>query len=130
MDGGSLWFLKITSLLSPFVPVSHVSKDLQRYQSNQLAQKSQGEPATSCQTEMEEAGEGGGRDGFEVSVASLALLQTTQGTGSPKAHEGKGRVGVGVRSLQEPSHHRVLLLCGQLLGCHKACRSSKQNRSK
>ncbi|XP_035300054.1 low affinity immunoglobulin epsilon Fc receptor isoform X2 [Cricetulus griseus] len=41
-DGWKVGFavLKNTSLL-PFVPVSHVSKDLQRYQSNQLAQKSQ-----------------------------------------------------------------------------------------
>lgn len=70
MEGGSLWFLKITSLLPPFVPVSHVSKDLQRYQSNQLAQKSQGEPATSCQT-----GGGGAGNDLEVSVASQAPRQ-------------------------------------------------------
>lgn len=57
MDGGWVFVvLKNTSLLLPFVPVSHVSQDLQRYQSNQLAQKSQGEPATSCQTEMEKGG--------------------------------------------------------------------------
>lgn len=72
MEGGSLWFLKITSLLPPFVPVSHVSKDLQRYQSNQLAQKSQGEPATSCQTE---GGWGRAGNGLEVSVASQAPRQ-------------------------------------------------------
>lgn len=98
MDGGWVFVvLKNTSLLLPFVPVSHVSQDLQRYQSNQLAQKSQGEPATSCQTEM---GKGGGWDGLGISVISHVLLQTTQGTGSPRAHGGKGRVGVG-----EPSHH-------------------------
>lgn len=61
MNGGWVFVvLKNTSLLLPFVSVSHVSKDLQRYQSHQMAQKSQGEPASSCQTEM---GRSGGRLG-------------------------------------------------------------------
>lgn len=50
MDGKWVFvILKNTFPLPPSVPVSHVTKDLQKFQSNQLTQKSQGEPATSCQ---------------------------------------------------------------------------------
>lgn len=95
MDGGSLWFLKITSLLSPFVPVSHVSKDLQRYQSNQLAQKSQGEPATSCQTEMEEAGGGGGAAGMVLKSVWPALHCSKPHREQAALRPMKGKAGLG-----------------------------------
>lgn len=50
MDGKSIFVILTNTSLLPSVPVSRVTKDLQKYQSNQLAQKSQGEPVTSCQS--------------------------------------------------------------------------------
>lgn len=87
--------LKNTSLLPPFVPVSHVSKDLQRYQSNQLAQKSQGEPITSCQL-----GWGSGERLGQPSIVSVTIpaANHTAGAGSPKACGARGGWGTGEES--------------------------------